>query len=58
MIELWDEDTLKEDEFIGYVMIPIASISDSKIAARRYKLGQRSSEKAKGFVVVSENPIL
>ena len=53
MFELWDEDALKEDEFIGYFLIPIASIGDSKVASNKYKLGQRSSEKSQGFVYVS-----
>ena len=53
MFELWDEDSLKEDEFIGYFLIPIASIGDSKVAVNKYKLGQRSSEKSQGAVYVS-----
>ena len=53
VFELWDEDSLKEDEFIGYFLIPIASIGDSKVASSKYKLGQRSSEKSQGAVYVS-----
>ena len=52
IVEVWDEDTLKDDEFIGYTMIPISSISECMIASRKFKLGKKSSEKAQGFIQV------
>ncbi|KAI6649290.1 Myotubularin-related protein 2 [Oopsacas minuta] len=55
IFDLWDEDTLKEDEFIGYFMIPVACMGESKIASKKYKLGRRSNDKAQGAVYVSIN---